>query len=295
MYTKSQIGLVQDKQGFTELVRNVPLSFPSRIRVRDKLRREFLLEFTPAKAGAGMTPLGTSIFCFRKSSGFTLIELMIVIAIIAIIAAIAIPNLLTGRISANENSAVASLRLLTNAEAMWSQQDPDGNAIKDYWTYDVSCIHRMFHADNVNKTAFIPIDLAKADFAPADLNGGVLPFGGIQIEVWSSVLTGTKSGYWFQTMTLDAPGGNAYKRNTVGTNNIPACNNNRYGFMAVPEVYGQSGVNSLIVNEAGTVFANDTGLTIAPWKTTAAGGMDWPGTNPAGTDGPSGRKWRVAD
>jgi type IV pilus assembly protein PilA len=60
----------------------------------------------------------------RKHKGFSLIELLIVVAIILIIAAIAIPNLLRARMAANESSAVASIRTINTAMITYNSTYP---------------------------------------------------------------------------------------------------------------------------------------------------------------------------
>ena len=71
----------------------------------------------------------------RVEKGFTLIELMIVVGVIAIIAAIGIPNLIRSRASANEAAAIGALRTISNAEVQFQSggfADADGDNVGDY-------------------------------------------------------------------------------------------------------------------------------------------------------------------
>ena len=64
----------------------------------------------------------------RRRRGFTLVEIMIVVAIIALLAAIAIPNVLRGRTTANESAAIGNMRALVSSLEMFrsvNQQYPD--------------------------------------------------------------------------------------------------------------------------------------------------------------------------
>src|SRR5438552_1022801 len=119
----------------------------------------------------------------RKSKqGFTLIELMIVIAIIAIIAAIAIPGLLSSQRASNERSASTSLKTLTTAEADFKANDRDWNHVNDYWTANVAGLYTMtstaISGNKGNTTTDPSIKLIEISVASADADAATPSAGG---------------------------------------------------------------------------------------------------------------------
>ncbi len=173
---------------------------------------------------------------------FTLIELMIVVAIIAIIAAIAIPSLLRSRIAANETSAIGGLKQIVSYEASWRQTDADSNGKNDYWTLDIAGF-RWIEDRGGNSVKYMDAAQAKADFRRLVASG-----------------TGNdpKSGYLYGAL-LNDENGTAYNQNSCAGVQFTgaACNTYKFGFTAKPAQYGTTGVNTFIVNEEGQVYRRD--------------------------------------
>jgi len=138
----------------------------------------------------------------NSSKGFSLIELLIVVAIILIIAAIAIPNLLRSRIAANQASAVGSLRTLNTSEITYSSTFNVG------FTADLTSLGPTAGGGNPTSTAAGLIDSvlatgSKSGYSftyspgPSDSTGRIQTYSFTAVPITSS--TGTNYYYTDQS------------------------------------------------------------------------------------------------
>jgi len=183
--------------------------------------------------------------------GFTLIELMIVVAIIAIIAAIAIPNLLRSRMSANESAAVAACRTYCSAQNTFRRTDYDNDTVLEYAqelygsgsSADAAAkntqggnVDGLYQLNGANTVlALIDLAFAKAEGIPM---ANASPKAGYVFMVQHKYMNPTTKAVenYF----------NASNDMTIG-----------YGMSAAPFQYDSTGRSNFQINVQGTVYQKD--------------------------------------
>jgi prepilin-type N-terminal cleavage/methylation domain-containing protein len=185
-----------------------------------------------------------------RERGFTLIELMIVIAIIAILAAIAIPGILAAVRAANERNASASLKQILPVQVNFKTNDLDQNSINDYWTADVAGLFYVRPTGSQSLAQMIELSVALAD-ANTDPTNPAVTYSMPAIHRSSP-----KAGYWFQRQFgMETAAGTIL---TYGRKNT-----DRFSFIAYPHSYGSSGKLCFFISEGGTQWKRDPGSSSA--------------------------------
>jgi len=162
----------------------------------------------------------------KNQKGFSFIELLIVVAIILIIAAIAIPNLLRSKMAANEAAAVGAIRTIVTAQVTYSSTYNTGYA--------------------TTFTALSGAAGAAATCAAAQL-----------LDPTFNAAIPARSGYNFHMAANSAPA-------VIPATACNGADDQTFDVTAVPITVGTTGQRSFCDDQAGAIYFNPAGTAVAP-------------------------------